>query len=233
VSRSSALGADPAALRPFRRRPSRRYRGARIFGTTLFALGAILVTIVGVQLLRGTIARERARAEWAKLMQSASFTAVADLGRKRRIASGKPVTRVIIPSIRLDEVVVEGLGDRDLWAGPGHMPGTVLPGENGNSIVSAHRDRHFHRLDDVRVGDVIETQTEQMSVRWRITTRQIVQKDEKAIFETTEPTLTLTTCWPTRYFGSAPDRLLITAVPVSMRERTATPPAVRPSAASK
>ncbi len=189
--------------------------------------------VVGVQLLRGTIARERARTDWAKLMKSASFTAVAELGQKRRIASGRPVTRVIIPAIRLDEVVVEGLGDRDLWAGPGHMPGTVLPGENGNSVLSAHRDRHFHRLDDVRVGDVIETQTEQMSVRWRVIKRQIVLKDDKSIFETTEPRLTLTTCWPTRYLGPAPDRLLITAEPVSSRDRVPPAPAAQPGTATK
>jgi sortase A len=195
----------------------------------VFGAGVIVVSIVAVQLLRGTVARERARTEWAKLVQSASLNSVASLGMTR-VRAGKPVTRVIIPSIRLDEVVVEGLNDRDLWAGPGHMPGTVFPGENGNSVISAHRDRHFHRLDDVRVGDMIETQTLQMSVMWRVKERQIVNKDAKVIFEASSPTLTLTTCWPTRYIGSAPDRLLIKAEPVSMKERgigqttTAIPP---------
>ena len=185
----------------------------------LFAAGLIVVAVVAVQLLRGTIARERARAEWAKLIQSSSLNAVATLGMTR-VRSGAPVTRVIIPSIRLDEVVVEGLNDRDLWAGPGHMPGTVFPGENGNAVISAHRDRHFHRLDDVRLGDMIETQTLTMSVMWRVKERRIVDKDEKVIFESPSPRLTLTTCWPTRYIGAAPDRLLLIAEPVSMKERS-------------
>lgn len=179
----------------------------------------LVVAAVAVQLLRGTIARERARAEWAKLVQSSSLNEVANLGL-RRVRSGTPVTRVIIPAIRLDEVVVEGLNDRDLWAGPGHMPGTVFPGDNGNAVISAHRDRHFHRLDDIHVGDMIETQTLQVSVMWRVKERQIVTKDAKVIFESPTPKLTLTTCWPTRYIGAAPDRLLIIAEPVSMRERT-------------
>lgn len=160
-------------------------------------------------------------------MKSSTISAIAGLGLTR-VPSGAPVVRVIIPSIRLDEVVVEGLSDRDLWAGPGHMPGTVFPGQNGNSVVSAHRDRHFHRLDDLRVGDVIETQTPMMSVMWRITQRRVVGKEERAIFESTTPMLTLTTCWPTRYVGPAPDRLLLTAEPVSMRERETGPQAVEP-----
>ena len=164
-------------------------------------------------------------------MASANISSIAGLNLTR-VASGTPVVRVIMPSIRLDEVVVEGLSDKDLWAGPGHMPGTVFPGGTGNSVISAHRDRHFHRLDDVRVGDLVETQTAQMNVMWRVTTRQVVTRDAKVIFESSTPMLTLTTCWPTRYIGPAPDRLILTAVPVSVRERAGavrvvTAPAVR------
>ncbi|MES3035897.1 MAG: class D sortase [Gemmatimonadota bacterium] len=176
--------------------------------------------MIGVQLLRGAIARERARSAWTRLMASASISSIPGLNLTR-VASGTPVVRVIIPSIRLDEVVVEGLSDKDLWAGPGHMPGTAFPGADGNSVISAHRDRHFHRLDDVRVGDMVETQTAQLHVMWRVTKRQVVTKDARVIFESDEPRLTLTTCWPTRYIGPAPDRLILTAVPVSVRGRNA------------
>ena len=165
-------------------------------------------------------------------MRSSSLSAIASLGLTR-VASGAPVVRIIIPAIRLDEVVVEGLTDKDLWAGPGHMPGTVFPGQKGNSVISAHRDRHFHRLDDLRVGDVVETQTPMLSVRWRITQRRVVGEAERAIFESAKPMLTLTTCWPTRYIGPAPDRLLLTAEPVSMRERETGPRAVDPDAVSR
>jgi len=189
--------------------------------------GLLFVAVVGVQLLRGAVARDRARAEWTKLTSAASISRLPGLSLTR-VRSGTPVLRVIIPSIRLDEVVVEGLSDKDLWAGPGHMPGTVFPGENGNAVISAHRDRHFRRLDAVRIGEVIETQTLAMHVMWRVESRRVVQRDERVIFESAEPRLTLTTCWPTRYFGPAPDRLIITAVPISVRERAAasTPAAI-------
>jgi sortase A len=205
-------------------RGGRRPRAQRAFGTALLVAGLVIVSVVAVRVLRGTVARERARAEWTKVMRASQMSVLSTLGMTR-VASGSPVTRVIIPSIRLDEVVVEGLTDKDLWAGPGHMPGTVFPGQNGNSVISAHRDRHFHRLDDVRVGDMIETQTPYVSVMWRVTQRRVVGRDEPAIFEAQTPMLTLTTCWPTRYVGPAPDRLLLTAEPVSMRERERGPQA--------
>lgn len=230
MSQFSALGASPVGLREARRRPRRR--APRIVGIALLAIGLIIVTVVGVQLLRGSVARERAREEWTKVMRSSSMSAIASLGLTR-VASGAPVVRVIIPSIRLDEVVVEGLSDKDLWAGPGHMPGTVFPGQNGNSVISAHRDRHFHRLDDVRIGDMIETQTPRISVLWRVTQRRVIGKDERAIFESVAPMLTLTTCWPTRYVGPAPERLLLTAEPVSMKERETGPRAVEPGAVTR
>ena len=201
-----------------------------MFGVVLVTAGLIVLTVIGVQLLRGAIARERARAGWTKLMAAASISSVPSMNMTR-VSSGAPVVRVIIPSIRLDEVVVEGLSDRDLWAGPGHMPGTVFPGANGNAVISAHRDRHFHRLDDVRIGEIIETQTPAMNVMWRVTTRQVMTKNARVIRESAAPMLTLTTCWPTRYLGPAPDRLIITAVPVSVRERAQNTQAAAPTAA--
>jgi sortase A len=229
VSRFSALGANPVGIGEQHGRGRQRHRAPRVFGLALLGIGFVIVATICVQLLRGTVARERARAEWTKVMKSSQISAIASLGLTS-VSAGAPVVRVIIPTIRLDEVVVEGLSDKDLWAGPGHMPGTVFPGQNGNSVVSAHRDRHFHRLDDVRVGDMIETQTPYMSVMWRVTQRRVVGKDERVIFESQTPMLTLTTCWPTRYVGPAPDRLLLTAEPVSMKERERGPRAIEPAA---
>ena len=228
MSQFSALGASPVGLRDPRGRGRQRRRGPQAFGFALLGIGLIVVAVVCVQMLRGAVARDRARSDWMKVMKSSPFsTSIASL-RLTRVAAGAPVVRIIIPAIRLDEVVVEGLSDKDLWAGPGHLPGTVFPGQRGNSVISAHRDRHFHRLDDLRIGDVIETQTPELAVRWRIFQRRVVGQEVHAIFETGTPMLTLTTCWPTRYVGPAPDRLLLTAEPVSMRERETGPRAVEP-----
>lgn len=130
-------------------------------------------------------------------------------------AVGAPVARLTIPRIRLDEIVVEGVGDDELNAGPGHLPGSALPGMRGNAVISAHRDRHFSHLDELQFGDTIRTETGQSSGAWVIVGRRVVGRDTPALFQSKEPMLTLTTCWPVRYFGSAPDRLILTAKPVA------------------
>ena len=122
--------------------------------------------------------------------------------------------RMRIASIDLDEVVVEGVGDMELRAGPGHLPGSALPGEAGNAIIAGHRDRHFHRLDEVAVGDTIVTQTRHDQALWVVTETRVVDADAPALRSSREPRLTLVTCWPVRYLGPAPGRLLITAAAV-------------------
>ena len=69
----------------------------------------------------------------------------------REISRGSPVARLTIESIDLDEIVLEGVGPLELNGGPGHFPGSVLPGGAGNSILSAHRDRHFRRVGELGV----------------------------------------------------------------------------------
>ncbi|MCU0627279.1 MAG: class D sortase [Gemmatimonadaceae bacterium] len=197
----------------------------------MFGAGFLLLAVVGSALLRATVMRQRARAEWLKVVKAATLTPALAGMTMKAVKPGAPVVRLLVPSIRLDEVVVEGIDDKSLWAGPGHMPGTVLPGVAGNSVISAHRDRHFHRLDEIRVGDMIETQTPYVQVTWRIVTRQIVGRDERVLKRSDEPLLTLTTCWPTRFVGPAPDRLILTAVPYRVREQA--PQTLPPATASR
>jgi sortase A len=217
-----ARGADPAVIDAAVARGRARRRRRRTFGLLIVGTGVAVLGIVGAQLLRGAVLRERARAEWQKMVKAATLTRALAGATMTPVKTGAPVVRVLIPTIRLDEVVVEGVDERSLWAGPGHMSGTVLPGQAGNSVISAHRDRHFHRLDDVRVGDLVETRTPTLAVTWRIVTRQIVGKDERVLRRTDTPQLTLTTCWPTRFIGPAPDRLILTAIPYRVEERETT-----------
>jgi len=178
-----------------------------------------MMTVTGLQHLRAAVARHQARDAWesAPVLRPAEEARPvgANAGaRPKRWPLGVSIARLVIPAIGFDEVVVEGVGSRELAAGPGHLPGSVLPGEAGNAVISAHRDRHFRRLDKVRVGDTVVTETDRGPVTWRIVRRQVVERDAPVLFATSSATLTLTTCWPVRYFGPAPDRLILTAAPV-------------------
>ncbi|GAC1478451.1 MAG: hypothetical protein NVS1B4_22200 [Gemmatimonadaceae bacterium] len=189
----------------------------KALGFVCVAVGGSLLGYVGGTYIRGEVARGQAIAVWEDAEAKGAVAAVhkAVAWRPRGPAAlGAPVARIEIPAISLDEIVLEGVGDDELNAAPGHLPGSVLPGERGNAVISAHRDRHFHGLATVQVGDTIVTQTVQERTPWVVVSRRVVGKDAPALFATREPTLTLTTCWPVSYVGTAPDRLLITAAPI-------------------
>jgi sortase A len=207
------------------RRVSGSFAGGvrRLAGALLTAAGAALLLFVVATQGTAALARDRARAAWAA-EEARLAVATAREPREahgRPSARGAPIGRLVIPAIGLDEVMVEGVEERQLVAGPGHLPGSVLPGEAGNAIVSAHRDRHFRDLDGLQVGDTIMTQTRHDRVVWRVAERRVVTASAPVLRSSADPRLTLTTCWPVRYLGPAPDRLIITAVAVTGDTRTA------------
>ena len=189
----------------------------RTLGAALIALGALLVLYVGYRYASGAYERDAARSAWAALEARntvAAASALAAAPTHTTYTTGELVGRLLIPVVKLDEVIAEGVGDDELDAGPGHLPGSASPGEPGNAVISAHRDRHFRSLGRVAVGDTVITETRTLRTMWVITGRKIVGRYVPSLFRTSEPELTLTTCWPIRYVGPAPDRLILTAKPV-------------------
>jgi sortase A len=168
-----------------------------------YALGAV----------RADHARQTWEADEAQSVVASAWKGVSDRGRAP-LVEGAPVARLVIPRLGLDEIVIEGVDERELDAAPGHVPGSALPGRRGNAIISAHRDRHFKRFDELAVGDTIATESDRSRTTWVVVNRRVVDKDAPALFRAPDATLTLTTCWPIRYLGTAPERLIVTAKPV-------------------
>ena len=198
-----------------RERPVQPHVRRRV-SALLIAVGALLLIGSGASVARAALARDAARTRWAELEAQRAATGARAMmtgGAGWAAAPGSPVARLLIPRLGLDEVVVEGVGDDALRAGPGHMTGSALPGQLGNSVISAHRDRHFRPLSKLVVGDTVITESVTGSVRWVVSRIRVVTADAPALRTTETPVLTLTTCWPIGYFGSAPDRLIAEAVP--------------------
>jgi sortase A len=190
----------------------------RLIGAGLALAGGVLVTFAGVRYAIGAVRADEARSAWeaqqARAAVDRARSLVADRGSAPSVA-GAPVARIMIPRIDLDAIVLEGVSDDELNAGPGHFPGSALPGDLGNAVISAHRDRHFSHFDELSVGDTVVTEARGLRNVWVIVSRRVIDKDSRALFRTSDATLTLTTCWPIRYFGPAPDRLIVTAKPVA------------------
>jgi LPXTG-site transpeptidase (sortase) family protein len=177
----------------------------------------LLTTFAGSRYVSGAAAQDEARQEWDAMTARAAYDEALAATAPRTdvvIRHAAPVARLQIPKIGLDEIVLEGIDDDAMNGGPGHYPGSPLPGGVGNSIISAHRDRHFRKLGQLAVGDTVVTQSGANTTKWVVVKRQVLDKEQPALFPSKTATLTLTTCWPIRYFGSAPDRLILTAKPV-------------------
>lgn len=192
---------------------------SRLLGYALFCAGAATVAFAGGRYALGAWQQQDARRAWNEaearaIVALARRSATADGLLPAPVVAGAPVARLLIPRIGLDEIVVEGVDEFALNAGPGHLPGSAFPGETGNAIISAHRDRHFSRLGGISLGDTVITESGQHTTRWVVLSKRVVSADAPALFHTSDATLTLTTCWPIRYLGTAPERLLVVAKPV-------------------
>jgi sortase A len=123
-----------------------------------------------------------------------------------------PVGRIEIPRLGLSVVVEEGVDSGTLRLAAGHLPGSAFPGERGNVVIAGHRDSFFRPLKDIRPSDVIDVVTPSGVFRYRVRSTRVVRPDRIDVLEATDlPTLTLVTCFPFNFIGSAPKRFVVEA----------------------
>jgi len=125
---------------------------------------------------------------------------------------GAAIAVLSIPKIHLEVPVLEGTAAVTLNRGVGWIDGTAMPGEHGNTGIAGHRDSFFRGLKKLTTGDTIILDTRQGSVTYVVDSLQIVAPESTSVLNpTTEPTLTLVTCYPFNFVGSAPERYIVTA----------------------
>jgi sortase A len=134
---------------------------------------------------------------------------------------GDTFAKLIIPRLDAELYVVEGDDHADLRRGPGHITGTALPGSAGNCIIAGHRDTHFRVLKDIRDGDDIVLETVAGQYLYRVHLTKVIPPTDTAVLESTQtPQLSLITCYPFYYIGSAPERFLVKARLAGIVRRT-------------
>lgn len=125
-----------------------------------------------------------------------------------------------IPKIGLEVPVLEGTDDLSLNRAVGHIVGTPRPGESGNVGIAGHRDGFFRGLKDVAPGDTIEIVMPDDLNRYVIDEITIVDPSNVSVLAPRpQPSLTLVTCYPFYFIGSAPQRYIVHASLVTEGEK--------------
>jgi LPXTG-site transpeptidase (sortase) family protein len=176
----------------------------RLASLALIVVGIGLLGYVGSQYWGMYRSQQNLEAAWER--QAANMNAPGQVN----ISPDQMLTRVVIPKINMDAIVVEGASRKDLSEGPGHMKETAMPGETGNAVITAHRDTFFRHIYELGKGDQIQIRRNGRVFTYEVTGKRIVQPDDVSVLkQTTDPRLTLITCYPTYYIGPAPERLVV------------------------
>ena len=130
-----------------------------------------------------------------------------------------PLTKLSIPRIQLEDVVLEGASDHSLLLGPAHLLETAVPGTLGNSVIAGHRDTFFRHIHSLRYGDDVYIMRSGSMFHYVVRFRKVVEPTNLSVLRSTKDgELTLITCYPTHAIGPAPERLIVVAKLVSKPE---------------
>ncbi len=177
----------------------------KVLSLTLTIVGTGLLGYVGAEYWGMYRAQRSLEAQWER--QSASS---AQPSEHPVLSPEELLTRVSIPKINLDAIVVEGASRRQLSIGPGHITTTALPGESGNSVITGHRDTFFRHIYELNKGDEILVRRNGQTFHYEVTGKKVVHPEDVSVLNPTrDARLTLITCYPIYYIGPAPQRLVI------------------------
>jgi len=177
-------------------------------------------TVAFSDFLKGFFVRARTTPSIAAPAPLAPHAGRADA---RPLAEGDVLGRVSIQRLNLSAVVREGVSDRTLAIAVGHVSQTARPGQLGNVVIAAHRDTLFRVLKDIRLGDQVTIESPEGTYRYGVLATKIVKPSDVAVLRPDgggvpsnadpAPTrlLTMITCYPFYYVGSAPKRFIVQA----------------------
>ncbi len=172
---------------------------------SLLLLGILLLSVTGLRVLN------------YQLFQRAAASVPLPHSRSVSLGVGglKVAGKLEVPRLGLSVVVVDGDEEQGLSVAAVHLAGTAPVGMSGNAVIAGHRDTSFWPLRNLRVGDVIRFRGARTD-EYRVISMRVVSPDNTSVLAGSEtPMLTLITCYPFRFVGSAPNRLVIRARLVS------------------
>jgi len=185
-------------------------RGRYLF----FIIGILALGYVGLTLVEARLYQVSAKRSLENQIQvQQSLTVIRAVPAVRpAIKEGDVLGRIDIPRLGFSVAILQGTKSRMLRLGAGHIAGTPLPGEVGNSGIAGHRDTFFRALKHIRPNDEIHLQTATGLSRYEVDWVKIVAPDDLTVLSaSTESILTLVTCYPFYFVGPAPQRFVVRA----------------------
>ncbi|HLR59267.1 MAG TPA: class D sortase [Pseudogracilibacillus sp.] len=133
-----------------------------------------------------------------------------------KFGEGDTIGVLYIPKLEREIPIVEGTDEEELAQGVGHYEGTGFPGENKQILLSGHRDTVFRQFGDLENGDEFHVKMEHGTFIYAIEDNEIVSADDTTVIDPNrkDEVLTVSTCYPFSYIGSAPDRYVVYAYPI-------------------
>lgn len=199
------------------------------FAMLLVIVGLGFLAVGGYQLYDTKMAQNKSLAEARSLLADKKTDTDAaenddidntDIAQSFSPGQGDTVGILNIPRLEADLPIVEGTHEDELKHGVGHYGGTAYPLQQDQIVLSGHRDTVFRRMGELEIGDILNVEVEYGEFAYEIVDTKVVDADDRTIIVPTAPdeVLTVTTCYPFSYVGSAPDRYIITALPVDSDE---------------
>lgn len=231
--------ADDRAADPRPRIAVTARRAVRALEIASWAAGTALVLLYVSARASAVLERDKGIAEFERAVplavlqptiEEAAAAAAPDQsrwseGRRQRYAalttgvptqSPLPAAVLRIRSVRLEVPVYADPTERNLNRGAVLVAGTAPPGSDGNVAIAAHRDGFFRALEGVAIGDLVHVESRSRRQVYRVVELVIVEpKDTSPLRPSEEAVLTLVTCYPFYFLGSAPQRFIVRAVAVS------------------
>ena len=206
------------------KRHARRPRAAVPFRKSKLLL--LLLGMCGLGYYGYGLARESLDQAYENRVFEQQISQPAPSNPTANLAEGMLMGRVLIPRLGLSAIVRQGVEPATLSVAVGHVPSTSLPGQTGNFALAAHRDTLFRKLKDIRTDDAIVFQSSAGIFTYKVRATKIVRPSDVAVLRpdggglipaadfrgksSDRPRLlTMITCYPFYYVGSAPKRFIV------------------------
>lgn len=207
-------------------------KAARLLSEALLILGIVLLSVFAVAHIHRLLGSGAGRAQFesSRVVENDSsvdsgisaFDDIAGSGESKvssvlrakpaSYSRGEAIGVLRIASLGMEVPVLEGTDKMTLNRGVGRIAGTGLPGRGGNIGIAGHRDSFFRPLRKIRRGDEIELLTRSGKHVYRVDQIKVTNpKDVSVLQPRPTPSLTLVTCYPFYYLGSAPKRYIVIA----------------------